>query len=480
MATPEPTKTVGQALDDIVAPGTIGGAIKDLGTRVFGSGTAEAAPPATPVVQNEPPLVPVAAPVATPAPVVEPAFVPPPPQTVKQSETRTQIQGGVKLDPKIEAEKVQARAAQATAIANATEAEADALKRIAAAEKEHADRVATEHRRQEADALEQRKFTDEQLARVKAARDAVPEKPPEDSVGTKVARGIAYALNVFGRALGGSVDVHQVIEQDKANKLNAWKAQYERSKGRIVDEQNIYALLRQQKLDDTQAGLVTIQRLNDDYGSLIRAEMAASKAPLVIEQGKAKLEALRQENLAIDQKLYGDAQARWTQVRDERSKTGGVDVENKSKLIKLANDDDYIKRYRAASAALARFRDLVTAGADGAALANFIAGKGGLEQGSFGPNFVELLKKRSVFSSAAEKVRSGIVGGVDPGLLKDLENGLAAELATATQEAKPSIQQFRRDFASAGIDPALVTGGETSATAAAEAGAAPSSYQGKK
>ncbi len=477
-------KTLSQAAEEMVAPGTIGGAIKDVGSLIFGGGRS--APP-MPSIENEPPLVPVATPTAAPTGAAPPPvasvtteqpFVPPPPQTVKQSETRTQMQGGVKLDPALIAESQDARAKKAEATAKQTEIEAEAARKVAQIEEDKAQAIALERVAQENARRERNKYADEQLQIIRDAQKAADaDKLPEEN---KLGQLIGIALGGLGRAMGGAMDVNDILAKDRANKLNAWKTQHERLRGRVADERNVYSLLMNKNMTADQAEAAAIQRINEDHASLIRGAMAESKAPILAEQGAIKLQSLREENAAIDQKLHTDAQSRWTQIKDDKEKTGGVDVEDRSKLIKLAQDQDDIKRYRGTRAALSKFQDLVRSGADGAAIAEFIAGKGGLEQGSFGPNFVALLKKRNIFGQGVEKLRETFKGGVDPALIRELETGLAAQQATALQAAKPAIEQFKRDFRAAGIDPQMVIGGETSAQAAAEAGATPSAYQGKQ
>lgn len=427
------------------------------------------------------------APPLTPAPDTQ-ATLPlttetlPPPQAVSQTEQRTQVTGGTKLDPVALEQEKQAQAKQVEATAEQVRLQAQTDQRVAEIKESQAAALADEQRRQEGARQEREARAQEQLAKIREAQKFVDENsmPPEESVGQSVVRGLALGLGALGRALGGNVDVNKIVAEDKAEKVALWKAQYERTKGKVAGQQNLYALFRQQGLDEKEADLATVEALNKRYDAVIKSVVANSASPLTLEQGKAAIAKLEAENAAISQKRYGDAQTKWTSVTDNKTKTGGVDVEDKSKLIKLANDDEYIKRYRQASAALSKFQDLVSAGADGAAIAEFIAGKGGLEQGSFGPNFVSLLKKRNIFGQGVEKLRETFIGGVDPALIGDLKNGLATELGTASAKAKPSVDQFRRLFGQAGIDPRLVTGGETSAEAASSVGATPSTYQGAR
>lgn len=445
------------------------------GSVNLNSGTAPAYVPPT-IVGQKP--APAAAPGATP-PMGDNTVEPLPAQPeLRQTETRTQVTGGTKVDPKIEAERQAAVAAQAGTVARSTEIEAQAQAKIADIEQQKAMHLADEHRRREEEKKQEAAYVDEQMQRIRTAQTELDQnrKAPEETTGQSVVRGIALALGVVGRALGGNIDVNEIVTKDKATKLSAWQAQYERMKGNVAGEQNIYALLRQRGLDKEQAAAATEQRLNDDYASVIKTIVAESAAPLTREKGMQTLAKLQAENAALAQRLYGDAQAKWTQVKDDKTKQGldGGDVKT---LEDRAQNNPDIKAYRASRMALDRFQALRASGADGAAIASFIAGKGGLEQGSFGPNFVEFLKKRSWFGQKAEDIRRAFGGGEDPALLREIGNAIALDAKGAGDRAMPAVKSFTQQYRAAGLDPRTILGGETSTEAAAGVGFEP---EGKK
>jgi uncharacterized protein YdeI (BOF family) len=449
---------------------------------VIGSTTA---PIETKPMQLQPP-----APAPTTTPQVPPqtgldTFTPPGPQTVETRDQRTQVQSGTPVNPFIQTEIKIARMAQQEALADEAQIRADVAKRSADAEEDRQAALKQEQLVQENAAERRRLALEAEMKRIRDAQKELDDNstPPEESVGTRIARAIAISLGEFGKAFaGGSNGALAIVEADRANKLQVWKAQYHRLSGKVANAQNLYAQLRQKGLDDQTAEAAVIQKLNDRYAGAIKAVAARSESALVKTQAERAAAALQERNLQEDQKLWQGAQRTFTTVVDAKrvTKEGGADTKTKGDLIKLANDDEYIKRYRSTSTALSRFEDLVKGGAEGAALADFIAGKGGLEQGSFGPNFIDLMKKRSIFGQGVEKLRAMFAGGVDPGLLKDIKNGLAMETMTSLQKARPAIKFFRNEFHRAGIDPSMVTGGETSDEQAAAAGATRSTYQGRQ
>ncbi len=426
----------------------------------------------TPVVVPQQ-VQPQAAPVVTPPQQqqIDPApFTPPAPQVVNV--------GGVPVNPAILERTQDARAEELNAMANVAAIDADAQKKIAEAEAEKAHKIETERLVQENAAEQRRLAADAEMNRVRAAQKELDDnsQTPEESVGERIAKAIMIGLGHFGKALsgGGENGAMQVIEADRARKMQTWKAQYQRLQGKVANAQNLYAQLRQRGLDDQQAEAAALQRMNEQYASVIRAIAAKSKSPMVAELAKAQEARLMQQHAEADQVLWQRAQGKPTLVGGEAK------PEDQAKLIKAAADDDFIKRYRSTRTALDRFEDLTRGGADGAAVADFIAGKGGLEQGSFGPNFIALMKKRSLFGQGVEKLREAFAGGVDPQLLKEIRTGLAMETATSLTRATRSIKHFQRAFHRAGIDPGMVVGGETSGDAAAAVGASPSAYQGRQ
>jgi hypothetical protein len=169
-------------------------------------------------------------------------------------------------------------------------------------------------------------------------------------------------------------------------------------------------------------------------------------------------------------------------VTDEKTvtKEGGADTKTKNDLIKAAEDHEDIKAWKSSRRAMDQFQDLVKSGADGAAIANFIAGKGGLGQGSFGPAMVEFVDKMGWAGKKVEELRTIFGDGVRPELLKKIGTGLAAQTGTGFLRASKAIKHYTTEYRRAGINPDVLTGGQTSSEIAEQVGAAPAAYQGRK
>lgn len=424
--------------------------------------------PSTPAVEGVPPMLARDFGTNTNPPPLEQEFTPPPAQVVRVP--------GAPVNPALQADIQQARAEQQSAIAKSATIEAETQNKLAAVEAERAQKIENERIVAENAAEKRRLAAEVEMKKIRDAQKELDEiAPPEDSTGTKIGKMFGIMFSAFGSAIaGGSNKALDFIEQDKASKLTAWKAQYARGQGKVANAQNMYAQLRQRGLDDQAAEAATVQKLNERYASIARRVAAEGGGPRVLAEADRVIAAMREQNKVNDRVLWERAQGTTKVI------PGGAPVETQNKLLKAVDDDKLIAGWREKSGALSKFENLVSAGADGAALADFIAGKGGLEQGSFGPNFVEMMKKRSLFGKSVEQLRETFQGGIDPAILKDIRTGLALETAAALQRAAPRIKHYRRTFNQAGIDPAMVTGGESSADAAAEVGATPSAYQGKK
>jgi len=158
----------------------------------------------------------------------------------------------------------------------------------------------------------------------------------------------------------------------------------------------------------------------------------------------------------------------------------GGDSEQQLKLIKWAQDNEDIKAHRASRAALDKFTALVKSGANSAAIADFISGKGGLGQGSFGPAMVNLVDKLGLAGRTVEQIRSMFSDGMRPELIKKIGDALAAQTADSRQHASRVIRYYEQEFIRAGMDPGIVVGGQTEQERESAAGASDATYQGKR
>lgn len=437
-------------------------------------------PPPTPVVASPPPVAATGSPVVQP----EPGFVPPGPQTTQTTDSHTQITGGVHVDPVIQAEKHLSQAAQLDAISEKTDLQAKAEKDKAEIEQRRAAEIADRRQQEQAAAKRNADVANHFAKQVADAQKSVDEikAPPEESVGTRIGNAIALALGGLGAGLTHGINqAAAVIAANRDAKMTAWKAQYERAKGKVSGSENLYSLYRNRGLDDQAASALATKNMNDDYDAQVRAQMAQNASPIVIANGNAALEETRQKNLAADEQLKEAQQNHVTKIVDDRSvtKTGGDNKEQKD-LLDSARTDEFLTKYRLAKNALGRFQDFVRADATGAAFTDFVAGKGGMDQGSFGPAVQAMMHKNGWWDQGVENIRAAMKGGVQPQIIKELGNALAIDATRTRAAASPAIGHFQRAFSQNGLDPRMVTGGETTDEAAAAAGATPSAYQGKK
>lgn len=441
------------------------------------------APPTTAATSGQTPTAPVATP--APAPVSAPAAQPTPtltiqpdeqpkpaaPTVVPVTETQTTTVKGLKpskavTDAQADLYERQGQSIDAQAELKQKQA-ADEATRLADMRREQ-DAVKANFQSQRAQLQSQ---TRDQMAKVDSALDDLrkaPNENPEPSGGQKAIDGLAAMLGAFGSGLtGGPNAALQTIENRINRRIAAQRADLEKNKDRVNLERNQLAFLLNKGLDDRQAE-AAMRTLGWEEAQQDMKLVAAKYG------GEAVAQQATQMHQALDAKRI-DSMAEQEVASQNRSQSQSV-TKNVSTAPKMSDlkdvqemvlKDPTLKSYRDARTAVDRFRNLRAAGADGAALADFVAGDGGLKQGSFGPSFTEMLKKRGLFGQTVEDLRAKFAGGVDPKLLDEIDAGLSANLGTAATRAAPSIRTFRE----MGAPGAWITGGQTADDVAAQLGA---------
>lgn len=447
-----------------IAPGTVD-LSKGIPSRgpLVGQGTAPAATPAA--APGAPASRGLAADLIT-----KPELAPPMPAMVPMSQTETTHVSGVTLSPQLRSQqddlyqRQQQSVAEAAAVAS-KKAKDDALAITQA--KERQDAVRADFAKQRTDLDSQVK---DQMARSQAAVDDLKNskmESPEPQGGERVINSIAMALGAFGASLtGGPNTALQIIEGKINRKVAAQKAELDK-KGKSVDlEKNQLAFLMSRGLDLRQAEAAMRQVGYEEAQqelATVAAKYGGDQATGAAAKMSQDLEARKLAAMADQEAAAKGRTQTQTVTKNVSTAPSRGDLKD---LQEMVLKDPALKQYRDSKTANDRFRNLREAGAEGSALADFIAGDGGLKQGSFSPTMIEILKKRGLFGQTVENLRSKFAGGVDPTLLNEIQAGLEANRGTAAARAAPSIQMFR----GMGAPDAMVIGGQTSDDVAAQLG----------
>lgn len=287
-------------------------------------------------------------------------------------------------------------------------------------------------------------------------------------VGGQIMAAIAQGLGAFGAAITHSPNyAMELIQKAIDRDIHAQEQELADATGNVDLLRNGLAYFRAKGLDTRQAQL---------------AERSARWQQVQQKLSEAAAQTGSQQMLGTFQQLIGAAQQKQAEA-DQQAKllempklstqtvrglpSSGPNIGDIDKLHGMSERDTTIKQFQQAREASNRFRALVDAGADGAAIMDFIAT--GMKQGSFTPTFIDMLKKRGLVDKAGEAARAAFEGGYDPQLIQTLQRALDANTAVSMKAAEPKLRQLQ----ALGLPLSLSIGGTSTAEKAMQAGAKP-------
>ncbi len=272
--------------------------------------------------------------------------------------------------------------------------------------------------------------------------------------GARIMAGISVALGAVGSALTkGPNYAMQIIDSAIQNDLAIQKANYEKLKGTFEADQTLYGQLKQRRLDDLQATQILLKTRYDQ--AALQMEAAASKVSSEEAKNKAAMLAaqLRQEGakamMAATEGLRTTVQ---TQIKAVPGMAPGEVIDARSKFQNRLKESPVGEAMNAENS-LRKFRDIVAAGGGEAAVIDFVAGKGGLNQGSVNANFVALLNSMGLKDFAPDKVKVWWKGGASELMLKKIDNFLDAASKRATMSAMMHLPAIVEEAQLVGLDP---------------------------
>lgn len=272
--------------------------------------------------------------------------------------------------------------------------------------------------------------------------------------GARVMAGISVALGAVGAALTkGPNYALQIIDSAIQNDIALQKANYEKLQGSYEAQQSLFGQMRQRKLDNLQATQMSLKTRYDQ--AALQVEAAASKVSSEEAKNKAAMLAaqLRQEGakamMAATEGLRTTVQ---TQIKAVPGMAPGEVIDARSKF------EDRVKKSPVGEAmnaenALRKFRDIVAAGGAEGAVIDFVAGKGGLGQGSVNEQFVQLLNSMGLKDFAPDKIKQWWKGGASELMLKKIDNFLDAASKRATMSAMMHLPAIVEEAQLVGLNP---------------------------
>lgn len=308
----------------------------------------------------------------------------------------------------------------------------------------------------------------EKLADTRARADQISQKLEnfeikkffEGREGAKVMAGLAVALGGIGSAFtGGPNQAMQIIQSSIENDLAVQKAQFEKLRGSLEATNTLYGQIRQSGLDET-AQKYTFMKTRYDQ-TIQQAKAIADK--ITDPEKKARVTAvIEQLNIQRNEQLMKAEEAnKRTVVTSLKPMTTGLTPIDREKTIKEFEENvakSPISEATQISQAASKFKQLRGMGSSEGALliAEFIAGKQGLGQGSYSPAFSDALRSVGLLDKTKEDIVKIITGSQSAAVLNAIENFYETAARQSTEKAVQysAASRFNDRARSVGYDPA--------------------------
>ena len=261
----------------------------------------------------------------------------------------------------------------------------------------------------------------------------------EGRTGARVMAGIAVAMGGVGSAFtGGPNQAMQIIQNSIENDLALQKANYEKLRGSLEATNTLYGQIRQSGLDDV-AQKYTFMKTRYDQ-TIQQARAMADK--MTDDEKKARMQAVIQQlNIQkADAVMKAEDANKRTVVTSLKPMTTGLTPIDKEKAISQFEDNiskSPIAEATSISQAAKKFQELSKMGGPEQALlvAEFIAGKQGIGQGSYSPAFTESLKSLGLYGKTKEEIARMLTGAQSASLVNAIGNFYETAARQATERA---------------------------------------------
>lgn len=298
---------------------------------------------------------------------------------------------------------------------------------------------------------------------VKAAQDAVDQFQFKDfwaekSTGDRLLAAIATGMGAFGAGMTGGPNYAMNIIKDTIDRdLDVQKSRLGKAQAGVQARRSVLGDLRARLKDEEAADLAfydaSLKKVEDKFlGMAATAKSADLKAKA--QEMAAKLQ---EERAKVQGSLATKVQTTVTAESKPVIPQGGF--KSPEELIKTADGDALIKAAREARTASDQFRTLREAGADGAAVADYIAN--GLKQGSFGSDFVRMLEKKNLWEQGTGFLRERFVGGYNPKMLDEIQSAAENGARNLAARAAPRAQYYDGEASRMGLPPGFILGAPT-------------------
>ena len=308
----------------------------------------------------------------------------------------------------------------------------------------------------------------EQLADVRARGDQISQKLDnfqikeffEGREGAKIMAGISVALGGVAAAFrGGPNTAMQIIQSSIENDLAVQKAQYEKLRGSLDANNTLFGQIRQAGLDETSEKYTFMKTRYDQ--TIQQAKAIADK--ISDPERKARINTvIEQLNIQkADVLMKAEENNKRTVITNLKPITSGLTPMDREKTVGQFEENvakSPIQEATQISQAASKFKQLRQMGTTEGALliAEFIAGKQGLGQGSYSPAFTDALRAVGLFEKTTDEIKKIISGDPSGAVLNAIENFYETAARSSTEKAVEysAASRFNDRARSVGYDPA--------------------------
>ena len=285
------------------------------------------------------------------------------------------------------------------------------------------------------------------------------------TTGQSIAAGIGIALGALAQGFGAKSNAAiDAIDKQVQRDIEQQRMEYEKIKDKTRAGESAYGRLRQMGLDDTQAR----QQLQNATLEQMKMKLEAGLAKQFgAEEAKAKTDAATadiQAKYAQETKATKNTTTGTTTTTQTEMKPFGANIlspDKRVELIQKADSDETIKRFKNSKLGLAKFKaslDPKTQRANPVALAEFVSGVTGLNQGSYDPKvFNTAMQSAGIVGRNAEALRD-FWNNKKP-VPKDITDNILQNLTNNVQQyEKPANRRFTTTYGPLGMDKIDVLG----------------------
>lgn len=279
-----------------------------------------------------------------------------------------------------------------------------------------------------------------------------------------IAAGVGIALGALAQGFGAKSNAAiDAIDKQIQRDIEQQRMEYEKIKDKTKAQESAYGRLRQLGMDDSQARAQLNKASLDQIQTKLEsglAKLGVEEAPLIAAQSTAAARTKLEDSLkGTNTKGFSKNTA-----EQKGMKIGGgapLSQKERVELVQATDKDQIVAPYRNAKMGLAKFKgslDPKTGRANPVALAEFVSGVTGLNQGSYDPKvFNAAMQSAGIVGRNAEAIRDFWTN--EKPVPKDISDNIVKNLRNnVTQSEAAANRRYREHYGPLGLSRESVLG----------------------